>query len=467
MFAVSTTNNSKIVSEPTYQWQENGVDIPGATQSSYTTPRLYETNSGALYRVLVMIPGAALFSSEARLTVTRDVVPPTVVMALSLSVNTVQLLFSEALDPFSATDPTHYAFADGIKVSRAVLDAANTTVTLTTEPLVYGSNYSIAIHGVQDQAMIPNSVAANTLVSFDVSRPVSSDIGNPPLASSTTEIADGLDIVAAGADIGGASDQFNFNYRLCSGDFDLRARVAGLSFSDLWAKAGLMARETLATGSRFVAALATPSMNGAFFESREFVNGSAVMAGGFQVNYPDTWLRLQRVGSYLAGYASYDGQTWVMLGSSYMSLSNLVFVGVAVSSHSGNQPVTAEFRDWGIVGTNAVVGIVSAPREALGPSSRKTPIVFSEIMYKPAPRTDSANLEFIELYNSNPWFQDIGNYRLKGRQFELHVPRRDDHFRRRVPGRRRSPCRHPNRLRCRRDGTLHRLAEESRLPQTD
>ncbi|HVU27987.1 MAG TPA: lamin tail domain-containing protein [Verrucomicrobiae bacterium] len=54
----------------------------------------------------------------------------------------------------------------------------------------------------------------------------------------------------------------------------------------------------------------------------------------------------------------------------------------------------------------------AAPHDVLGPSSRKTPIVFSEIMYKPAPRTDGKNLEFIELYNSNPWFQDISGYQI-------------------------------------------------------
>jgi hypothetical protein len=50
--------------------------------------------------------------------------------------------------------------------------------------------------------------------------------------------------------------------------------------------------------------------------------------------------------------------------------------------------------------------------DVLGPGSRKSPIVFSEIMYKPAPRTDGKNLEFIEIYNSNPWFQDISGYQI-------------------------------------------------------
>jgi hypothetical protein len=53
-----------------------------------------------------------------------------------------------------------------------------------------------------------------------------------------------------------------------------------------------------------------------------------------------------------------------------------------------------------------------AQAEPLGPSSRKTPIVISEIMYKPAPRTDTNNLEYLEIYNSNPWFQDLSGYQI-------------------------------------------------------
>src|ERR1019366_2871335 len=181
--------------------------------------------------------------------------------------------------------------------------------TLFTGNLVYGSNYSIVVNGVRDRALEPNTILTNTIVDLSVNRPLSKDIGNAATASSITESDNGLNIVAAGSDIGGTSDQFTFSYRLCSGDFDLQVRVAGLSFGDLWAKAGLMARETLDPESAFAATLATPSMNGAFFESRQTKNGLATSAGGMQVNYPDTWLRLQREGSYFIGYASYDGQT--------------------------------------------------------------------------------------------------------------------------------------------------------------
>lgn len=52
--------------------------------------------------------------------------------------------------------------------------------------------------------------------------------------------------------------------------------------------------------------------------------------------------------------------------------------------------------------------------EPLGPSSRRTGLAFSEIMFHPADRGDGTNLEFIEIYNSNPFPEDLSGYRLSG-----------------------------------------------------
>jgi hypothetical protein len=53
-------------------------------------------------------------------------------------------------------------------------------------------------------------------------------------------------------------------------------------------------------------------------------------------------------------------------------------------------------------------------REPPGPSSRRTAIALTEIMYHPAERPGDGDLEFIELYNSNPFFEDLGGWRLSG-----------------------------------------------------
>ncbi len=55
--------------------------------------------------------------------------------------------------------------------------------------------------------------------------------------------------------------------------------------------------------------------------------------------------------------------------------------------------------------------------EPAGPSSRKTPFVFSEIMYNPATITSGSNTlstEFIELYNSNPFYEDLSGFKISG-----------------------------------------------------
>src|SRR4029453_17364810 len=52
--------------------------------------------------------------------------------------------------------------------------------------------------------------------------------------------------------------------------------------------------------------------------------------------------------------------------------------------------------------------------EPLSHSSRRTGLIISEIMYHPAPRVDGKNLEFVELYNAQGYFEDISGYRLTG-----------------------------------------------------
>ena len=60
----------------TYQWQVNGVDIPGASRPVYITPPLALTDSGKNYRVIAIAAGAEEPSNEATVTVSPGE-PPT------------------------------------------------------------------------------------------------------------------------------------------------------------------------------------------------------------------------------------------------------------------------------------------------------------------------------------------------------------------------------------------------------
>jgi len=56
----------------------------------------------------------------------------------------------------------------------------------------------------------------------------------------------------------------------------------------------------------------------------------------------------------------------------------------------------------------------AAKVERLGPSNRRSPFVISEIMYHPAPQEGGANLEFIEIFNSQPWWEELGGFHING-----------------------------------------------------
>ena len=62
----------------------------------------------------------------------------------------------------------------------------------------------------------------------------------------------------------------------------------------------------------------------------------------------------------------------------------------------------------------AGVDIFYLPPEPLGPSSRNTGLVISEIMYNYGFRADGRIIEYVEIYNTNPYPEDISGYKLSG-----------------------------------------------------
>ncbi|MSU35949.1 MAG: hypothetical protein EXS36_12770 [Pedosphaera sp.] len=54
------------------------------------------------------------------------------------------------------------------------------------------------------------------------------------------------------------------------------------------------------------------------------------------------------------------------------------------------------------------------PPEPPGPSSRRSGVVISEILYHPLDRDGKAGVQFVEIHNSLPWFEDLSGWRLDG-----------------------------------------------------
>ena len=188
----------------------------------------------------------------------------------------------------------------------------------------------------------------------------STDIGNPDISGSSLIQDNSITITAGGADVWGVEDEFRFVYMEQTGDFDLVAQIESLSDPHLYTKAGLMAREELSDNSRHIFFQVFPNNNprnknngGYEFQYRKDTAGEmkAIYPAKFDgtpefpVNYPNTWIRLKRVGSDFIGFYSADGKTWKPYTTFNMEISKKIYLGFAVTSHNTKKAATAVFKN--------------------------------------------------------------------------------------------------------------------------
>jgi hypothetical protein len=120
------------------------------------------------------------------------------------------------------------------------------------------------------------------------------DVGSPAIAGSTAFANGTFTIRAGGVDIWNTADEFQFVYRPISGDVDVVARVASVEAADIWSKAGVMIRGTLA-GNAANAAMIVPAASGAFAFQRRLAAGHTTIAT-MPPGQPPAWVKLERRG---------------------------------------------------------------------------------------------------------------------------------------------------------------------------
>ena len=148
----------------TLQWQKNGVDIPGATSSTYKTPSLQTlSDNNTEYGVLFLLSGISVASTKAKLLVLADSLPPqieSIVMGSGATLR-VNLRFNEVMNATSAQLTSNYNFGAGVSVIKAELggiqlDATDghpyQSVVLSVVGLAQNVPFSVAVNGVKDLA---------------------------------------------------------------------------------------------------------------------------------------------------------------------------------------------------------------------------------------------------------------------------------------------------------------------------
>jgi hypothetical protein len=385
-----------------YQWQRNGVDIPGATRSSLAYQITSGADNGATFVCKIRGLGYSdaslnpIWSNSQPATLTiNDPTPPALVYAsfftdinVDPNIQVVDILFNKRMDATTLAQIGNYNIP-GLTVTAVTIrtnDYKAVRLTVTGTP---GSPFTVTVNNLMDY--LGNSLASGSSLPVNSVSMISQDIGFDR-GFKTNEIGtvfplydpqfpslfwvDGpnaFTISAQGSDIWNTNDGFNFTYEMKTNDFDVAVRQIYITKSDNWAKGGLMVRESLSPSSRHWSVFNTPSNadgipapNGSGLGQNWVVCNSRVATGGqstdaWQVDpnslpapaYPNAWLRLKRTGNVITCYSSTNGVDWVLRGTqdatqvgSSNSLPAELYVGIATTGHNNDDPEAAWQIAW-------------------------------------------------------------------------------------------------------------------------
>lgn len=161
----------------TYQWYDNGVAIPGATDAVYTTQAMQSSDSGSMFNAIVTNSAGSAPSDGAKLTVGAPIMPTILSQPQSQNVSSGQAVSFSVLANGSA--PMHYQWRKGtvavgsdspgyVIAAAQNNDAGSYTVTITNAAGTITSNVAtLDVSGGSGVNLALNRIAASSSVQND------------------------------------------------------------------------------------------------------------------------------------------------------------------------------------------------------------------------------------------------------------------------------------------------------------
>ncbi|MEI7899021.1 MAG: Ig-like domain-containing protein [bacterium] len=296
-------------------------------------------------------------SAPAAVTITVTAVndaPVAIAQSVGTVKNTAKAITLAATDPdadpltYTAVTPPVHGTLSGTAPNVTYTPAANYT---GSDSFTFKAN-----DGILDSA------AATVTISVTSSAGLPSpwetcDIGTGMLAGSVSNNAGTFTQSGSGLLIN-SNDTFRYTYQALNGNGEICARIPVFQYTDNNSRVGVMIRETLAAGSKYVL-MGLAGSNGYRWSRRNTTDADQTSYNHGTGTAPDFWVRLLRVGGTITGYTSTNGSSWTETRISTMTLSTNVYIGLAVSSGSDTILNTSQFDH--VVVTGGVPSVNDAP----------------------------------------------------------------------------------------------------------
>ncbi len=281
------------------------------------------TTSSSVYYGAFITPGIGISVQY------RSTFGPDGIVALTTS-GTTPLYLEVAKSGFSFST---YTSADG--VSWSYLPGSTVTMNVTGSMLA----------GIAVTANNPAQMGQATFDTVNVSTTAPAppacptgwtcgDIGYPTPTGSQSVTGNTWSIVAGGGDIWGTADSFHYIWQNLTSDGSVSAHVTAQTNTSVYAKTGVMMRQTTDADSAYYMVAVTPGQ-GIQVQYRSAQGAVASESANIPGTVP-TYLRVTRTGSSFSAYTSADGVNWALVPGSTVTvnMSGTILEGVASTSHN-------------------------------------------------------------------------------------------------------------------------------------
>jgi regulation of enolase protein 1 (concanavalin A-like superfamily) len=328
----------------------NPTSVTGSGNSTLTVSTATTTPTGTYPLTITGTSGSLSHSTTVTLVVTTPDFSLSATPSSQTAVPGNNAVYTTTISPLLGFTNTVNLSVNGLPTGAtasfnptSVAGSGSSTLTVSTATTTPTGTYPLTITGTS------GSLSHSTAVTLVVSTTsgglpagwTDQDIGSVALAGSASYSNGTFTVNGAGSSISGTADQFNYVYQAVGTSYTITARVVSMTNTNTGAQAGVMVRETLASGSTMANINVTPA-NGVTWVDRTATNGSASgsRTAGLVAPY---WIRVVRNGSTFTGYFSPDGVNWTQQGTVSISVASNVYIGLVVSSRSNSQLCTATF----------------------------------------------------------------------------------------------------------------------------